>query len=110
MNNISLEAARVVAASFAALHTQSKIYHHKVPSSLAVGSPWVLQGHHQSKEQCMCGRRQMCHLLKGKLAAKPKLQAFNFFLLERVTCSSSSCCLAGPWTCQTENNFLILPA
>lgn len=50
MNNISLEAARVVAASFAALHTQTKIYYHRVPSSLAAGSPQVLQGHHQSKE------------------------------------------------------------
>lgn len=78
MNNISLEAARVVAASFADFHSQSKIYYLKVPSSLAVGSPQVLQGHHQSKESCMCGRRQMRHLLKGKLVAKPKLQAFHF--------------------------------
>lgn len=50
MNNISLEAARVVAASFAALHTQNKIYYCKVPSSLAAGSPQVLQGHPESKE------------------------------------------------------------
>lgn len=50
MNNISLEAARVAAASSAALHTQTKICYHRVPSSLAAGSPQVLQGHHQSKE------------------------------------------------------------
>lgn len=97
MNNISLEAARVAAASSTALHTQSKIYFCKVPSSFAVGSPQVLQGHHQSKEYCMCSKRQMCHLLKGKLGTKPKMQPFNFFLLKRVTCTSSSCCLADPW-------------
>lgn len=105
MNNISLEAARVAAASFIALHTQSKIYYHKVPSSLAVGSPQVLQGHRRSKEYCVCSKRQMCHLLKGKLGAKPKMQPFNFFFLKRVTCTSSSCCLADPWMPEGKQCF-----
>jgi len=97
MNNISLEAARVAAASATALHTQGKIDYRKVPSSLAVGLPQVLQGHCWSGEYCVCSKRQMCHLLKSKLGAKSKMQPFNFFLLKRVTCTSSSCCLADPW-------------
>lgn len=96
MNNISLEAARVAAAFSTALHTQSKIYYRKVPFSLAVGSPQVLQGHRRSRGCCVCSKRQMCHLLKGKLGAKPKMQPFDFFLLKRVTCTGSSCCLADP--------------
>lgn len=97
MNNISLEAIEVAAASSTALHTQTKIYCRKVPSSLAVGSPQVLQGHHWSKEYRVCSQRQMCHLLKSKLGAKTKMKPFNLLLLKRVTCTSSSCCLADPW-------------
>lgn len=96
MNNISLEAARVAAASSTALHTQSKIYYREVPSCLVVGSPQVFKGHHRSRECCMWSKRQMYHLLKNKLGAKPKVQPFNFLLLKRVTCARSSCRLAHP--------------
>lgn len=96
MNNISLEAARIAVASSTALNTQRNIHYYKVPSSCAVGSPQVLQRHCHRKEYCMCGKRQMCHLLKGKWGAKPKIQLFNFSLLKRVACASS-CCLTDPW-------------
>lgn len=107
MNNISSEAARVAAASSAALHTQSKIHYRVVPSSLEVASPQVLQGHRQSKEYR--GKRQMCHLLKGRLGAKPKMQPFNFLCWEE-SCATVLHVVSQIPGCQKENNVLILAA